>query len=184
MADRLLSSVYLRRSRIRQSFDVRLSKVDNHCLPFKMSSFASAKLFPGRRSKMPHSRFCNTAGIGSAHLQRAILITTVSMTTDLSGDLLMRIAQEKTLPHCIGNSCHPVSFKVICPLRKQGAPETAVPSQLRKRHPVKCPPVDEAIKHHQESQTGTGSAESLLRAERVAAAHQIVPRTLTAQPRD
>ena len=68
---------------------------------------------------MPYCRFCNAGCIGPAHLQRAVLVTTISMATDLFCDLLLRIAQQESLPHRIGYARHPISFEVAGPFTQQ-----------------------------------------------------------------
>jgi hypothetical protein len=77
------------------------------------------KALSRRCRKMPYSCFGNAAGVGPAHLQRAILITTVSVSANLAGYLLMRITQQKSLPHRIADTRHAIGFKVISPLTEQ-----------------------------------------------------------------
>ncbi len=64
---------------------------------------------------MPYCRFRYAGRIGPAHLKRTILVAAVSMSANLFCDLLMRIAQEKTLPHRIGYARHTISFEVAGP---------------------------------------------------------------------
>ena len=68
---------------------------------------------------MPYCCFRNAGRIGPAHLKRAVLVAAVSMATDLFCDLLLRIAQQESLPHRIGYPRHPISFEVAGPFTQQ-----------------------------------------------------------------
>ena len=68
---------------------------------------------------MPYCCFRYAGRIGPAHLKRTILVAAVSMSTNLFCDLLMRIAQQESLPHRIGYPRHPISFEVAGPFTQQ-----------------------------------------------------------------